>query len=1129
MEMNFLFLEKKTEYELFANACVDAERILESSPVMSAVASRKALELCVKWVYSIDDSLAATEYREGLQSLLHNNGFPSLMDYTLWKRLQYIVRNGNESVHTSKRLDRDDAVLSLNILFDLVQWIDYCYGKDYVKRSFDEKIIPDSTKDAEAILSQYKQVISDVQKNADKIVDEKDKEIERLLKQNVELRQQMKSQKSKNVKERDYSYDPNMPEWLTRKRYIDADLKANGYIFDQDAKHNCIEIEYPVVGMPNETGTGFVDYVIWGDTGKIIAVLEAKRTSESADKGRNQGKLYADCIQNMQGLRPVIFYTNGFETYLGDDKNSAPRVVSGMFPQKDINAMIERRYIKKPVSSIQIDEAITNRMYQLRAVTKCCENYEKGIRKCLLIMATGTGKTRTAASVVDVMIRSQHMGRVLFLADRKELVKQAKNAFSSYIPNTTMCNLLVNKNERNANIIFSTYPTILNAIDTMKNSDGSRFFSPGHFDLIVIDEAHRSIFNKYKAIFEYFDACLLGLTATPKKTVHQSTYEFFDMKNNMPTDVYEYTEAVNKDHVLVPFYTIETATRIPDDGIKYEDLDADERDAYEDEFCEDVGMPEHIPPERINKYIFNIDTVDMMISDLMKNGIKHKNGNHVGKTIIFAQNKRHAKFLVERFDNLYPQYKGAFCKLVICDEPYAEKNLEDFKKPDDFPFITVTVDMLETGVDVPEIINLVFAKKVYSRIKFNQMIGRGTRLCPNLFGENDKKEFYVFDYMRNFQFFDEHPKGKEAAETIAPVTARFIRMVQIITLLQDATYVDIEYQMIRGDLVDHVVDDVKSMNVERIEVKLKSRYVEKYKDKTKYVCIDDVEKEEIIGHLANLVVTNEKDEAAINFDVIMYGLMLSVMAGGKNFNKLRRHVISSASVLLSECATIPDVKAKIPELQKLTNDTYWKAQDILEFEKTREELRDIMKFVPPKKVKIHYTDFTDDVVFREEGHSIDIGSSDFDDYRARVNEYIEAHKNQPTISKLLHNEPISAKDNKELERIFTEELGTAEDYQTNYQDTPFGLLIRKIAKMDRDSAYAAFSSFIAEERPNAKQIHFIEQVVDYVVENGYINNVMDLMKAPFDRPYKFSIIFTRDEQVKFVQVINSIKSNALAV
>lgn len=323
-----------------------------------------------------------------------------------------------------------------------------------------------------------------------------------------------------------------------------------------------MEVEYPVVGMPNQTGRGYVDYVIWGDTGKIIAVVEAKKASESGDKGRNQGKLYADCIQNMQGKRPIIFYTNGFETYLWDDANSAPRLVSGIFPQKDINAMIERRCIKKSVNSIQIDKQITDRWYQLRAVTKCCENYEKGIRKCLLVMATGTGKTRTATSIVDVMTRSELMGKVLFLADRKELVKQAKDAFYKYIENTTMCNLLLNKDERNAKIIFSTYQTMLHAIDTIKNADGSRFFSPGHFSLIVIDEAHRSIFNKYKAIFQYFDACLLGLTATPKNTIHQSTYTFFDMKNNIPTDVYEYEEAVEKDHVLVPFYLIETSTQI---------------------------------------------------------------------------------------------------------------------------------------------------------------------------------------------------------------------------------------------------------------------------------------------------------------------------------------------------------------------------------------------------------------------------------------------------------------------------------------------------------------------------------------------------------------------------------------
>ncbi len=1131
MEYNFSFLKDKKEYELFAEACIDAEKILETSPVMSAVASRKALELCVKWVYSIDSSLKPIEYREGLQSLLHNNGFPALMNYTLWKRLQYVVKNGNESVHTSNCLDKDDAILSLNILFDLVQWIDYCYGRDYIERTFDENKIPNITKDVLVIQKKYKKVLIAVKKNADKLVDDKEKEIEKLLKMNEELRKEMELKKPQNIKEREYTYDPNMSEWHTRKRYIDADLKANGYVFDQNARRNCIEVEYKVEGMPNETGIGYADYVIWGDTGKIIAVLEAKRASESADKGKNQGKLYADCIQNMQGFRPIIFYTNGFETYLWDDENSAPRIVSGMFPQKDIDAMIGRRYTKKSIDSVQIDENITNRWYQLRAVTKCCENFANGIRKCLLVMATGTGKTRTAVSIVDVMIKSRIMGKVLFLADRKALVKQAKDSFAKHI-DTTMCNLLINKDEKNANIVFSTYPTILNAIDTMKNSDGSRFFSPGHFSLIIIDEAHRSIFNKYKAIFDYFDACLLGLTATPKNTIHQSTYNFFDMKNNMPTDVYEYDEAVKKDKVLVPFNTIETTTKIIDDGLRYNSLKDEERQAYEDEFTEDEGMPEHIPPTVINKFIFNTDTTDKMISDIMNNGIRHKNGNHIGKTIIFAQNKKHAKFIIERFDKLYPQYKGAFCKLVVCDEPYSEKNLEDFKKADEYPFITVTVDMLETGVDVPEIVNLVFAKKVYSRIKFDQMIGRGTRLCSDLFGfGEDKKEFYIFDYMRNFQFFGENPKGREPGLTTAPVTIRFMRMVNIIKSLQGSNYAQEEYQSLRKELIDNVVSSINGMltdgKPERIEVKLELRYVEKYKERKEYECLNDVNKEEIIEHLSKLVVSDEKDEAAINFDIIMYGLMLSVMAEGNNFDKLKRNTIKKANCLLNECATIPDVKKKIPELKEITSDEYWDNQDILKFEETRKSLRGIMKFIPDKEAKVHITTFEDEVVFREEGKEFNMSSNDFDDYRARVNEYIEAHKNQPAINKLLHNKPISEEDYKELEKIFTKELGTAEDYQVNYQDTPFGILIRKIAKMDRDAAYAAFSSFIAEERLNSQQINFIEKVVDYVVENGYISNIMDLMKAPFDRPYKFSAIFSKQEQVEFVKILNNIKNNAI--
>ena len=719
METNFSFLESKKEYELFAGACIDAECILESSPVMSAVASRKALELGVKWVYSIDSALKPIGYREGLQSLLHNNGFPSLMDYTLWKRLQYIVRNGNQSVHTSKGLSKDDAILSLNILFDFVEWIDYCYGRDYEEREFAENKIPNKTKVAENIEERYKQVLKDVQKNTDKIVDEKDKEIARLLKANEELQQEMQKKKSQNLKTREYSYNPDMSEWTTRKRYIDADLKANGYVFDQTAKRNCVEEEYPVTGMPNATGTGYADYVIWGDTGKIIAVIEAKRASESADKGRNQGKLYADCIQNMQGSRPVIFYTNGFETYLWDDVTSAPRVVSGIFPQKDIDAMISRRTIVKPVSTIPINEDITNRLYQLRAVTKCCENYEKGIRKCLLVMATGTGKTRTAASVVDVMTRSQIMGRVLFLADRKELVKQAKNSFSSCLPDTTMCNLLVNKEEKNANMVFSTYPTMLNAIDNMKNSDGSRFFSPGHFSLIVIDEAHHSAANSYKKVLDYFQPKLwLGMTATPDKRDDnlegRNIYEIF---NHQIAYEIRLQDAMEED-LLCPFHYF---------GITDLDLIADGGKSSE---------------ERIEN--FRHLTSDERVENVMKQARYFGYSGERVKGLIFCSRIDEAKELSAKFN------KNGWRTLVLSGNDSEEARAAAIerlagKESENALDYIISVDIFSEGVDVPEINQVIMLRPTQSPIVFIQQLGRGLRKAE------DKEYVVVLDFIGNYQ------------------------------------------------------------------------------------------------------------------------------------------------------------------------------------------------------------------------------------------------------------------------------------------------------------------------------------------------------------------------------------------
>ncbi len=607
----------------------------------------------------------------------------------------------------------------------------------------------------------------------------------------------------------------------------------------------------------------------------------------------------------------------------------------------------------------------------------------------------------------------------------------------------------------------------------------------------------------------------------------QSTYAFFDLPSQMPTDVYEYQEAVEKDHVLVPYYPIETATTIPDDGITYDNHSDDEKEAFEEEFSEDDEYPDHIPSDQVNKYIFNQSTVDYMISDLMSHGIKHSAGNHVGKTIIFAQNKRHAQYILDRFDDLYKEYHGTFACKIVSGEPYTQDDYDNFKKKDSMPFIAITVDKLETGVDIPEVVNLVFAKKVYSRIKFDQMLGRGTRLCKDLFGINEhKKEFYVFDYMRNFQFFEMHPKGKESASETSPVAVRFARRVEIIALTQDAEYSGEEYQKIRSTLVDDVTKDISDLNPERIEVGLKRKYVEKYKDRNQFTCLDDEKKHEIRENLSGLIQADERDEAAISFDVTMYGLMITVLSKKQLQKQHKKTVCGYANTLLEKCATIPEVKEKIQDLKDVTRDEFWDTGDAIRFEETRKRLRNVMKYVQHEAPRIHYTNFTDEVTYREEGRDINIGGNDFAEYRHKVNRYVEDHKNQSTtIHKLLYNEPISAADYQELKRIFTEELGTEKDYENSFHDTPFGILIRKIAKMDYDAAMAAFGSFIAEEHPNAEQIAFIEKIVHYVVENGCIE-LKELRNAPFDRPVKFSALFTMDEQQKIVDILELYKKNA---
>ena len=1093
-----------------------------ASPAMCAVGCRKALELAVKWVYAADSTMQMP-YKDNLQSLLHEPSFRFAVDRATWGKLPFLVKLGNLAVHTERAVQPGDALLSLRGLFEFIQWVDYCYGTDYEDRRFDEAKIP-----TERVVVDTKKI-----KEQESLLGEKDAEIEALRKEIEAMSAQLTAAREQHKQERTFAADAPS-EFETRKRYIDIDMKLAGWQFTgPDAD---VQTEYPVEGMAGVVGqAGYVDYVLFGKDGLPLAVVEAKRTSKDPNIGRKQAVLYADCLERKFGRRPMMFTTNGFETYFWDDQSGPQREVSGIFSKDDLQKLMNRRTERLELLSIPVDDKITDRYYQKEAIRAVCERIEQGFRKHLLVMATGTGKTRTASSLTDVLSRGKYVTNILFLADRTALVKQARDDFKNYLPDMSLCNLCTNKDDRSARIVFSTYPTMLNAIDTAKSKDGQRLFTPAHFDLIIIDESHRSIFKKYRAIFEYFDALLVGLTATPKTDVDRNTYDFFEMEHGVPTYAYDYETAVEQDHVLVRYYNYEVKTKFLEDGITYDDLSDEDKARYEEDFTEDGLMPDFIPSAKLNKFVFNETTVDTVLQDLMEHGIRVEGGDRLGKTIIFAQNKRHAEFILQRFNKLYPKYKGVFAQRVICDDAYAQTVIDDFKKPDKPPFIAVSVDMMDTGIDVPECVNLVFFKKVRSKTKFWQMIGRGTRLCKNLAcmdqidGEyTDKRRFIIFDYCGNFEFFREHKEGFEARETKSLSENIFDKRVKLISLLQERVYAGQDFQTWRAELMDICHEQVTALNQDLTAVRLRLRYVEKYKERTAFQHISEGDKSELMQHIAPLVQMDEKDEFAKRFDNFMYGLMLANMEKMPSFKYAKKQLCDIAA-LLERKVSIPQVQAKLPVIQEIGTDAFWDANDILLFEKVRKELRDLIQFTVEASVgKQIFTRLADPILARQEGNLLE-AAYDFEDYRAKVSRYVNEHGDTLAIYKLTHNVPLSSGDYQELSRVLTSELGSHEDYQREFGDTPFGLLIRKIAKLDHDAAMEAFSEFINDQSLNQKQIAFVHKIINHVEQNGYMENVAVLAKPPFDKPLGFTKLFDKNTQKALMEAINQVRENAVTV
>lgn len=1109
MLSNFTFLKGKPHYEKFAQACLEAEKSLVVSPSTCAILTRRALELAVKWVYSFDSTLKVP-YQDNLSSLIHDSVFLSIIDRDLLPLLKYVVKLGNVAVHTNSSITRDEAVLSLHHLHQFVSWIDYCYSDEFTAKDFDEDILQ---------TGEEKRVRPEELKDLYEKLSSKDKRLEEMMKENAKLRSQITEKRKTNTRDYDFYVD-ELNEYETRKKYIDLDLKLAGWEFKKDVAE-----EYPVEGMPNNQGVGYVDYVLFGDNGKPLAVVEAKRTSADPNKGKQQAKLYADCLENMVGQRPIIFYTNGFETYLWDDLNYPARKVSGFYNKEELSLLIDRRKAKRPLENIHINNQITNRYYQKEAILAVADALKQKQRKALLVMATGSGKTRVAVSLVDVLTRHNWVKNVLFLADRKTLVRQAKNSFSHLLPSLTLCNLLDNKdNPEESRMVFSTYPTMMNAIDETKGKDSKRLFTIGHFDLIIVDESHRSIYKKYRAIFDYFDGLLLGLTATPKDEIDKNTYEVFDLESGVPTYAYELEQAV-KDKYLVDYRTMETKFKFIEEGIHYDELSEEEKEQYEATFEDDDNVGDEIGSAALNEWLFNANTMDQVLQMLMEKGIKVEGGDKLGKTIIFAKNHLHAEAIVNRFDILFPEYKGKLVVVIDYSVNYYQSLIDDFSDRNKLPQIAVSVDMLDTGVDIPEVVNLVFFKRVRSKAKFWQMIGRGTRLCKDLLGiGEDKQYFLIFDYCGNFEFFRANQKGIEG-KLVASLTERlFNAKVEIIKELQNIEYQSEEYINHRSHLIDEAMATIQALDDENFRVRQHIQYVHKYKNKENWTSLTVMNVNEIKEHISPIIIPINDDEFAKRFDMVMYSIELAKLQT-KNATRPIKTVVQTAEAL-AKIGTIPQVLVQKEIIENVQTDEFWEEADIFDLETVREALRDLLKFLDQKTQGIYYTNFKDQILeTKESGPFYEV--NDLQNYRKKVNQFLHEHRDQMAIYKLRNNKKLTRQDVATLEDILWKELGTREDYKKEFGDTPITKLVRQIVGLDPQAANEAFSEFLSTERLNIHQSKFVKLIVDYVVKNGIMDKRV-LQEEPFKTVGSIVELFqdNMNDARKIIHIIDDINLNS---
>ena len=1092
---NFDFLKKEPQFDSFTDVAISAEKILHIDVEASVINCRRAMEFAIKWMYSVDGSLVMP-YQDTLVSLMSTEEFRALVDLDLWKRLDFIRRVGNNAAHNGKKITLDQAKLCLENLYIFLDFVAYCYAKDYTEGEFNVELLEES-----------KQPVLEDEPPISEI------DLKALIAENQALKEQLTARRE----EQQQTYVPkplDLSEYKTRKIYIDTMLMDAGWV---EGKNWINEVELP--DMPNKSEVGYVDYVLYDDAHRPLAIIEAKRTCVDVVKGRQQAKLYADILEKQYGRRPVIFLTNGFDTRI-DDGQYPERKVSLIYSKRDLEKWFNLQSMKTSLKNITVDKNIAGRYYQEGAVKAVCDSLGKNRRKALLVMATGSGKTRTVISLCDVLLQHGWVKNILFLADRNSLVTQAKRSFVNLLPDLSVTNLCEEKDNYQAHCVFSTYQTMMNCIDSVKDEEG-KLFTCGHFDLVICDEAHRSIYNKYKDIFTYFDAPLVGLTATPKDEIDKNTYNIFELENGVPTYGYELAQAV-KDGYLVDFLSVESSLKFIEEGIVYDELSEEDKEAYEATFEDENGeLPEKISSSALNSWLFNEDTIKKVLHILMTKGIRINYGETLGKTIIFAKNHDHAEKILEIFGKEYSNLPG-YAKVIDNYMTYAQSAIDEFSEPNKLPQIAISVDMLDTGIDVPEVLNLVFFKKVMSKAKFWQMIGRGTRLCPGLLDGEDKQKFYIFDFCGNFEFFRMN-KGKATANMMALQGAIFNLEFQITYKLQDMEYQTERLIAYRNALIQHMSEKVQELNRENFAVRQHLKYVDLYSDQSNYQTLSFEDTLIVKEELAPLILPDGDEASAVRFDALMYGIELAYLIG-KKYGKARSDLLKKVSAI-STVANIPEIMVQAELINQILHTDYLDRAGINEFEHIRESLRDLMKYLPKKKVR-YDTNFEDDILSIEWKES-ELENDDLKNYKAKAEYYVRQHQDDLVIAKLKKNKPMTQDDIKTLEKILWSDLGTKDEYEAEYGDKPLGEFVREIVGLDMNAAKEAFSEYLNEANLDSRQIYFVNQIVEYIVHNGLLKDFSVLQEPPFTDQGSVVDIFTDlNVWMGIRKVIEGINDNA---